>query len=81
MHRFVWALAGGNGAEFTKQACERVFEVTQGVPRLVNQICDFALVYAAMGEDKLVIASTIDQVIADGVYYPGFETEEAKNDE
>ncbi len=64
--------AGGKGNEFTKQACEKIWEVSHGVPRLVNQVCDFAMVYAATSEEKLVLSSTVDQVISDGVFYPGF---------
>ena len=64
-------IAGGSGTEFTKQACERVWEVSRGVPRLVNQICDFAMVYAATGDERLVLSSTVDQVISDGVFFAG----------
>ncbi len=64
-------VAGGSGTEFTKQACERVWEVSHGVPRLVNQICDFAMVYAATGDERLVLSSTVDQVICDGVFFAG----------
>jgi len=65
-------VAGGKGNEFTKQACERIHEVSKGIPRLVNQICDFAMVYAATSEEKLVLSSTVDQVVADGVFNAGF---------
>ena len=65
-------VAGGQGNEFTKQACERVWEVSGGIPRLVNQICDFAMVYAATGDERLVLSSTVDQVVADGVFFAGY---------
>ena len=65
-------IAGGRGNEFTKQACERVWEVSRGIPRLVNQICDFAMVYAATGGEELVLSSIVDQVVADGVFFAGY---------
>ncbi|MEM6637476.1 MAG: AAA family ATPase [Pseudomonadota bacterium] len=65
-------VAGGTGDEFTHRACERVFRATGGVPRLVNQLCDFCLVYALADNEKLVIASVVDQVIEDGVYFAGY---------
>jgi type II secretory pathway predicted ATPase ExeA len=65
-------VAGGKGNEFTRQACDRVHEVSRGIPRLVNQICDFAMVYAATSEEQLVLSSTIDEVVKDGVFFAGY---------
>ncbi len=65
-------IAGGQGNEFTKQACERVYEASRGIPRLVNQLCDFAMVYAATADEKLVLSSIVDQVISDGVFFAGY---------
>ncbi|MEL6519327.1 MAG: AAA family ATPase [Pseudomonadota bacterium] len=60
--------AGGTGKEFTRGATEMVYHHSGGVPRLVNKLSDFALVYAAMGEEKQVTEDTINQVINDGVF-------------
>ena len=65
-------VAGGQGNEFTKQACERVWQVSGGIPRLINQLCDFSMVYAASAEEKLVLSSTVDQVVNDGVFFAGY---------
>lgn len=65
-------VAEGSGNEFTAQACGRVYSATDGVPRLVNQLCDFCLVYAMADGDRLVLASTVDQVVEDGVYFAGY---------
>lgn len=73
-------VAGGRGDEFTKQACERVWEVSRGIPRLVNQVCDFALVYAATGDEKLVLSSIVDQVVSDGVFFAGYSGSEVVPD-
>ncbi len=63
--------AGGSGKEFTKAASKQVFEQTRGVPRLVNQFCDFALLYAWTNDTKTVDEETISQVIKDGVFFGG----------
>jgi general secretion pathway protein A len=59
------AVAGATREIFTPAACECVHLASRGVPRLVNQICDYALVYAFTdGLDK-VDASVIEQVVTD----------------
>jgi len=40
------AVAGGNTGVFLPEAIEFIHGRTGGVPRLLNQLCDFALVYA-----------------------------------
>jgi type II secretory pathway predicted ATPase ExeA len=58
-------VAGARHEIFTPAACECVHLASRGVPRLVNQICDYALVYAFTdGLDK-VDASVIEQVVTD----------------
>ena len=58
-------VAGASREIFTPAACECVHLASRGVPRLVNQICDYALVYAFTdGLDK-VDASVIEQVVTD----------------
>ena len=64
-------VAGGSGDEFTEEARGRVFEVTGGVPRLVNQLADFCMVYAMADNEPLVLTSTVDQVLGDGVFFAG----------
>ena len=44
--------AGGTGAEISPEAVEVIFNHTGGVPRLVNQLCDFAMIYAWSDEKK-----------------------------
>ncbi len=60
--------AGGSGQEFTQQACLRVFKETNGVPRLVNQLCDFAMLYAWSAEEPIVTERVIIKILEDGVY-------------
>jgi general secretion pathway protein A len=59
------AVAGATREIFTPAAGECVQLAARGIPRLVNQICDYALVYAFTdGLDK-VDASVIEQVVTD----------------
>ncbi|MFD3190084.1 ExeA family protein [Sedimentitalea sp. HM32M-2] len=62
--------AGGTGDEFTAGACLLVHDVTGGVPRLVNQLCDFALLYG-WSEDTgtTVSGGMVQSVIDDGVFF------------
>lgn len=61
--------AGGSGREFTEDAGAAVHKATGGVPRLVNQLCDFAMLYAWSAETKVVTAEIVNQVLADGVFF------------
>jgi type II secretory pathway predicted ATPase ExeA len=58
-------VAGATREIFTPAACESVHLASRGVPRLVNQICDYALVYAFTDGLDTVDASVIEQVVTD----------------
>ena len=64
-------VAGGSGEEFTLHARKAVYAVTHGVPRLVNQICEFALLYAWGNEAHTVTKEIINNIVADGVFFGG----------
>jgi general secretion pathway protein A len=59
------AVAGGEDTLFLPEAIEFVYARTNGVPRLLNQLCDFALVYAFADGRKAVDAELIAQVVRD----------------
>ena len=59
------AVAGASREIFTPAACECVHLASRGVPRLVNQICDYALVYAFTDGLDTVDARVIEQVVTD----------------
>lgn len=61
--------AGGNPAIFSRQAAEKVHEATNGVPRLINQLCDLALTYAFAEGASMVKRGTVQQVLDDGVFF------------
>jgi general secretion pathway protein A len=58
-------VAGGSPDLFTPEALELVHECTGGVPRLVNIVCDTALVYAFSDQRASVGIDTVEQVIHD----------------
>lgn len=68
-HRLM--LAGAQYSIFTPQAIELIYSATNGVPRLVNQLCDFALVYAFTKDQLRVQRLTVRQVLEDKVFFAG----------
>lgn len=67
---------GGSGQEFTASACGRIYKETGGVPRLVNQLCEFGLLYAWSAEEHIVTESTVAQILTDGVFFKGHQAPE-----
>lgn len=65
------AVAGAGRPIFSPEAADLVHEATGGVPRLVNQLCDLALVYAFAREIGTVETATVRQVLEDGVFFGG----------
>ena len=61
---------GGTGNEISPQAVRLIHETAQGIPRMVNKICDLALVYTASAGHKTVSLTTIKELIDDGVILP-----------
>lgn len=60
--------AGGTGQEFTEEAIEMIYWQSGGVPRLVNKLADFAMVYAVTGEKDKVDSDTIQEVLSDNIF-------------
>lgn len=61
--------AGGNPNIFSRQAAELVHQATEGVPRLINQLCDLALTYAFAEGATMVKRDTVASVLRDGVFF------------
>ncbi|WP_299964546.1 AAA family ATPase [uncultured Roseobacter sp.] len=58
---------GGTGSEITSEAVRHIFEETGGIPRMINKLCDLALVYAAAaGKDKAGLG-VIRELFEDGL--------------
>lgn len=64
---------------FTPEAIALIHNITGGVPRLVNQICDFALVYAVSDDETNVTDETVQKVLDDGVFFLGEKLPEPSN--
>ena len=58
-------LAGGKPGLFTSQACELVYKSTNGIPRLINILCDTALVYGYAELRKRISEAQILAVLED----------------
>ena len=63
--RFRLRTAGGNPEIFTHRACACVYLTTEGLPRLINILCDRSLVYAFGEGHTAVDIDTVLDVIED----------------
>lgn len=61
---------GGTGAEIEEEACEEIYMNSEGIPRIINKICDLSLVYAASAGQGTVDAGTVAELLGDGVILP-----------
>ena len=52
-------VAGGQRPLFSTLACRKIFALTGGVPRLINQLCDHALVYGYAAQVETITARVI----------------------
>lgn len=59
------AAAGGSPDRFDPSAIARVHGHTGGVPRLINRLCDIALVYGYAMKQAVIDAAILDEVMAD----------------
>lgn len=65
------AVAGRTDPIFDAGAIAAIYEATRGIPRLINQLCDLALVYAFTMERQDVDRAIVAQVLRDGVFFGG----------
>jgi type II secretory pathway predicted ATPase ExeA len=65
--------AGGTGQEFTVEAVRFIHEHSDGIPRMVNKLCDLALVYASSADTKQVELAVVQELIDDGVVLKPFQ--------
>ena len=64
-------VAGADRQIFANDAFAPIHQATRGVPRLVNQLCDLALVYAFSDDKRQIDANLVHQVLDDGVFFAG----------
>jgi type II secretory pathway predicted ATPase ExeA len=81
-HRLV--VAGGEPDIFSAEAVGLVYQASGGVPRLINQLCDTALVYGFAEQLSVIDAGLMRQVIesrrAGGIFPGQLEPEDAARD-
>ncbi|MGD8615586.1 MAG: AAA family ATPase, partial [Gammaproteobacteria bacterium] len=66
--------AGGAPDLFTDQACQQIHAATGGVPRLINMLCDTALVYGYAEQREKIDAALVKDAARDkqqGGLFPG----------
>ena len=57
---------------FTQEACSLIAAASGGVPRMINVLCDTALVYGFANDKKIVSDQIVRDVIADKQHYSIF---------
>ncbi|MBN1852825.1 MAG: AAA family ATPase [Pirellulales bacterium] len=57
--------SGAKEALFGEEAMEAVYRATDGVPRLINQLCDHALLLTAIAEQDSVSGEIVDEAWCD----------------
>ncbi|MFY9329062.1 MAG: AAA family ATPase [Georgfuchsia sp.] len=60
---------------FTHAACERIAEVSRGIPRTINILCDTALVYGFSGDAQAIDLDLVEEVISDQSQFGIFSLE------
>ena len=74
--------AGGCGEQvFSAETCQSVFQATGGVPRLVNQVCDHALLLAYVAGRHRIEPSSIEEAWGDLQQLPTPSGGESKDDQ
>ncbi len=74
-------IAGCQSRVFTAPAISMIYDLTKGVPRLVNQLCDLAMVYAFTKGKRLVTPAILQQVLDDGVFFSANATAASETSE
>lgn len=74
-------IAGSKKQIFSREACSRIAEASMGIPRLINIICDTALVYGFSSSAPLVTEAIVEDVIKDKAEYGVFSFAEPKTEE
>lgn len=62
-HRLSLAGANGRGPLFNAGAFDEIFKYSKGIPRLINIVCDKAMLNAFVGETREINAKTIQRAI------------------
>jgi general secretion pathway protein A len=58
--------AGRGESAFNREAIERIFKHTGGVPRKINNLCDLSLLVGYSRGEKMIDANIVETIIQDG---------------
>jgi general secretion pathway protein A len=58
-------VAGGAPSLFTNKACALIHRLTQGNPRLINQVCEIALTYGFAEQARVITSTLVAQAALD----------------
>jgi type II secretory pathway predicted ATPase ExeA len=73
--------AGGLGEQlFPSETCQNVFQATGGVPRLINQVCDHALLLGYVAGKEQISSADIEEAWGDLQQLPTPWSSESKSD-
>ncbi len=56
-------VAGAKEAVFTDEACEAIYKYSKGTPRLINLLCDTALVYGFAEQSAMISEQLVHDVV------------------
>jgi len=57
-------VAGATWDIFPARSCDVIYEATEGVPRLINSLCDFCLAYGYSCGDRTIAETTVRDFLA-----------------
>ncbi len=66
---FRQAKAGREENAFTPEAMERIYKITEGVPRKVNNLCDLSLLIGFSKNAKVIDPQIIEDIMSDGALF------------
>ena len=54
--------------EISAYAMRCIYDESEGVPRFINKLCDIALLYAAIAEERIVGIKIMRELLADNFF-------------
>ncbi len=74
-------IAGSKEPLFTESAVRRIHELSGGIPRIINVICEHTLVLAYVHQEKRIVPGIVDAVSSDLLLKPQTEPTETPREE
>ncbi len=61
--------AGREENAFTSEAVEKIYEITKGVPRMINHLCDVSLLIGFSMQARVIDQQIIEDIMKDGAIF------------